>query len=70
LAPDRVRIVIVADVARGWEAGIKVIRALDLARLAGEGTLKVFVTKPFLVTGAAAPDIAGNSEQPENALRQ
>jgi NADPH:quinone reductase len=69
LVPDRARIVTIAAFARGLEAGIKVIGGapgadpgteirlaarLDLARLAGEGRLKVFVTQTFPLTEAAA----------------
>jgi NADPH:quinone reductase len=69
LVPDRARIVTIAAFAKGLEAGIKVIGGapgadpgteirsaarLDLARLAGEGTLKVFVTQTFPLSEAAA----------------
>lgn len=69
LVPDRARVVTIAAFAKGLEAGIKVIGGapgadpgteirnaarLDLARLAGEGRLKVFVTQTFPLTEAAA----------------
>jgi NADPH:quinone reductase-like Zn-dependent oxidoreductase len=69
LVPDRARVVTIAAFAKGLEAGIKVIGGapgadpgteirnaarLDLARLAGEGKLKVFVTQTFPLTEAAA----------------
>ena len=69
LVPDRARVVTIAAFAKGLQAGIKVIGGapgadpgteirnaarLDLARLAGEGTLKVFVTQTFPLTEAAA----------------
>jgi NADPH:quinone reductase len=68
LVADRARIATIAAFARGLEAGIKVlggapgadpgtkIRAaarLDLARLSGEGTLRVFVTQTFPLADAA-----------------
>src|ERR1035438_2317111 len=68
LVADRTRIATIAAFARGLEAGIKVlggapgadpgttIRAaarLDLARLSGEGTLRVFVTQTFPLADAA-----------------
>ena len=69
LVPDRARVVTIAAFAKGLEAGIKVIGGapgadpgteirdaarLDLARLAGQGKLKVFVTQTFPLTEAAA----------------
>ena len=69
LVPDRARVVTIAAFAKGLQAGIKVIGGapgadpgteirnaarLDLARLAGEGKLKVFVTQTFPLTEAAA----------------
>jgi NADPH:quinone reductase len=69
LVADRARIVTIAGFAKGLEAGIKVIGGapgadpgteirnaarLDLARLAGEGKLKVFVTQTFPLAEAAA----------------
>jgi NADPH:quinone reductase len=69
LVADRGRIVTIAAPAKGLQAGIKVIggapgadpgteiRAaarLDLARLASEGKLKVFVTQTFPLAEAAA----------------
>jgi NADPH2:quinone reductase len=69
LVPDRARVVTIAAFAKGLKAGIKVIGGapgadpgteirnaarLDLARLAGEGKLKVFVTQTFPLTEAAA----------------
>jgi NADPH:quinone reductase len=69
LVPDRARIVTIAAFAKGLEAGIKVIGGapgadpgteirsaarLELARLAGEGTLRVFVTQTFPLTAASA----------------
>ena len=69
LIADRARIVTSAGFAKGLKAGIKVIGGapgadpgteirnaarLDLARLAGEGTLKVFVTQTFPLAEAAA----------------
>jgi NADPH:quinone reductase len=69
LVPDRARIVTIAAFAKGLEAGIKVIGGapgadpgteirnaarLDLIRLAGAGSLKVFVTQTFPLTEAAA----------------
>ena len=69
LVPDRARVVTIAAFAKGLQAGIKVIGGapgadpgteirnaarLDLARLAGEGTVKVFVTQTFPLTEAAA----------------
>jgi NADPH:quinone reductase-like Zn-dependent oxidoreductase len=69
LVPDRARVVTIAAFAKGLDAGIKVIGGapgadpgteirnaarLDLARLAGESALKVFVTQTFPLTDAAA----------------
>jgi NADPH:quinone reductase len=69
LVADRARIVTIANPAKGLKAGIKVIGGapgadpgteirnaarLDLARLAGEGKLKVFVTQTFPLAEAAA----------------
>jgi NADPH:quinone reductase-like Zn-dependent oxidoreductase len=69
LVADRARIVTTAGFAKGLKAGIKVIGGapgadpgteirnaarLDLARLAGEGKLKVFVTQTFPLAEAAA----------------
>lgn len=69
LVPGRARIVTIAAFAKGLEAGIKVIGGapgadpgteirnaarLDLIRLAGAGSLKVFVTQTFGLTEAAA----------------
>jgi len=69
LVPDRARIATIVAVARGLDAGVKVlggapgadpgteIRAaarLDLARLAQEGKLRVFVTQTYPLTEAAA----------------
>ena len=69
LVADRDRIVTAAGFAKGLQAGIKVIGGapgadpgteirnaarLDLARLAGEGKLKVFVTQTFPLAEAAA----------------
>ncbi len=69
LVPDRARVVTIAAFAKGLEAGIKVIGGapgadpgteirnaarLDLARLATEGKLKVFVTQTFPLSEAAA----------------
>jgi NADPH:quinone reductase-like Zn-dependent oxidoreductase len=68
LVPDRARVVTIAAFAKGLEAGIKVIGGapgadpgteirnaarLDLARLAGEGKLKVFVMQTFPLAQAA-----------------
>ena len=68
LVPDRARVVTIAAFAKGLEAGIKVIGGapgadpgteirsaarLDLARLADEGKLTVFVTQTFPLTEAA-----------------
>ena len=69
LVDNRDRIVTIAGFAKGLKAGIKVIGGapgadpgteirnaarLDLARLAGEGKLKVFVTQTFPLAEAAA----------------
>ncbi len=69
LVADRARVVTIAAPAKGLEAGIKVIGGapgadpgteirsaarLDLARLASEGKLRVFVTQTFPLTEAAA----------------
>jgi NADPH:quinone reductase len=69
LVPDRARIVTIAAFAKGLAAGIKVIGGapgadpgteirnaarLDLARLAQEGKLKVFVRQTFPLAEAAA----------------
>src|SRR6516164_10095781 len=69
LVADRARIVTTAGFAKGLKAGIKVIGGapgadpgteirnaarLDLARLAGEGKLKVFVTQTFPLAEATA----------------
>jgi NADPH:quinone reductase len=69
LVPDRARVVTIAAFAKGLEAGIKVIGAapgadrgteirraarLDLARLAQDGKLTVFVTQTFPLAEAAA----------------
>jgi len=69
LVPGRARVVTIAAFAKGLEAGIKVIGGapgadpgteirnaarLDLARLAAEGKLTVFVTQTFPLTEAAA----------------
>lgn len=69
LVSDRARVVTIAAFAKGLKAGIKVIGGapgadpgteirdaarLDLARLAGAGALKVFVTQTFPLTDAAA----------------
>jgi NADPH:quinone reductase len=68
LVADRARVVTIAAPAKGLAAGIKVIGGapgadpgteirqaarLDLARLAGDGTLKVFVTQTFPLADAA-----------------
>jgi NADPH:quinone reductase-like Zn-dependent oxidoreductase len=68
LVPDRSRVVTIAGFAKGFQAGIKVIGGapgadpgteirsaarLDLARLAAEGTLRVFVTQTFPLAGVA-----------------
>jgi NADPH:quinone reductase len=65
---DRARIATIAGFARGLDAGIKVLGGapgadpgtqirgaarLELARLAGDGTLKVFVTQTFPLAQAA-----------------
>jgi NADPH:quinone reductase-like Zn-dependent oxidoreductase len=69
LVSDRARVVTIAAFAKGLEAGIKVIGGapgadpgaeirsaarLELARLAGEGKVTVFVTQTFPLTEAAA----------------
>lgn len=69
LVSDRARIATIASFTRGQEAGIKVLgngpgadpgteirdaARLDLARLAGEGRLQVFVTQTFPLADAAA----------------
>lgn len=69
LVADRARIVTIANPVQGLRAGIKVIGGapgadagteirsaarLDLARLAGEGKLKVFATQTFPLAEAAA----------------
>jgi NADPH2:quinone reductase len=68
LVSDRARVVTIAAFAKGLEAGIKVIGGapgadpgteirnaarLELARLAGEGKVTVFVTQTFPLTEAA-----------------
>ncbi len=67
--PDRARIVTIAAFAKGLAAGIKVVGGapgadpgteireaarLDLARLATDGKLKVFVTRTFPLAEAGA----------------
>jgi NADPH:quinone reductase-like Zn-dependent oxidoreductase len=69
LVADRARIATIAAFARGLEAGINVLgngpgadpgtkirdeARLDLARLSGDGTLRVFVTQTFPLADAAA----------------
>ncbi|HEY2549946.1 MAG TPA: NADP-dependent oxidoreductase [Streptosporangiaceae bacterium] len=73
LVSDRARIATIAAFGRGFDAGIKVlggapgadpgteIRAQarpELARLAGEGSLRVFVTRTFPLADAAAAHLA------------
>jgi NADPH:quinone reductase-like Zn-dependent oxidoreductase len=68
LVPDRARVVTIAAFAKGLEAGIKVIGGapgadpgteirnaarLDLARLASDGKLRVFVSQTFPLAQAA-----------------
>ena len=68
LVSDRARIATIAAFARGGEAGIKVLgngpgadpgteirdaARLELARLAGDGSLRVFVTQTFPLAGVA-----------------